>query len=148
MWKLVLGVVVVLVVGMLAIQIVPYGRDHTNPPVTGEPPWDSARTRELAKAACFDCHSNETVWPWYSNVAPLSWRLQGHVDEGRTKLNFSEWGAREQETEEIVESVREGRMPPGDYLLLHPEARLSDADTQALLDGLSATFGGGGQGED
>ena len=88
------------------------------------------------------------MWPWYSNVAPLSWRLQGHVDEGRTKLNFSEWGAGEQETEEIVESVREGKMPPGDYLLLHPEARLSDADTQALLDGLSATFGGGGQGED
>jgi len=147
MWKLILATVVVLAVGMLAIQLVPYGRDHTNPPVTGEPPWDSARTRELARVACFDCHSNETVWPWYSDVAPLSWRLQRHVDEGRAKLNFSEWGTGEQEVDEIVNSVRDGEMPPGDYLLLHPEARLSDADTQALIDGLSATFGGGEPGE-
>ena len=147
MLKLILGAVVILIVGLLAIQLVPYGRDHANPPVTGEPPWDSAATRALAVTACFDCHSNETVWPWYADVAPLSWRLQRHVDEGRAKLNFSEWGTGEQETERIVESVREGEMPPGDYLLLHREARLSDTDRQALLDGLAKTFGPGESGE-
>jgi hypothetical protein len=145
--RLLLGATGILIVGMLAIQLVPYGRDHTNPPVTGEPPWDSAATRELAVVACFDCHSNETVWPWFSNLAPISWRLQRHVDEGRAKLNFSEWGSREQETGEIVEVVSEGEMPPWDYLLLHPDARLSDADTQALIDGLGKTFGGGASAE-
>ena len=147
MRRLLLGATGILVVGMLAIQLVPYGRDHANPPVTGEPPWDSAATRELAAAACFDCHSNETAWPWYSNIAPISWRLQRHVDEGRAKLNFSAWGSREQETGEIVEVVSEGEMPPWDYLLLHPDARLSDADTQALIDGLARTFGAGASAE-
>jgi Haem-binding domain len=145
--KALLGGVAVIVLGLLAIQLVPYGRDHTNPPVTGEPPWDSPATRATAATACFDCHSNETVWPWYSNVAPMSWRLQKHVDEGREKLNFSEWGTGEQETDEIVEVVDEGEMPPWDYLLVHPEARLSDTDGQAFLAGLQATFGGGETGE-
>ena len=143
-----------MVVALLAIQLVPYGRDHTNPPVTGEPPWDSAATRATAVTACFDCHSNETRWPWYSNIAPISWRLQQHVDEGREKLNFSEWGTGEQESDDIVDVVREGEMPPWDYLLLHPEARLSAEAQQAFLDGLARTFGGGegteggGEGDD
>jgi Haem-binding domain len=144
--RLLLGVVTVLVVGALAIQLVPYGRDHTNPPVTGEPAWDSAATRAVAVAACFDCHSNETRWPWYSTIAPISWRLQRHVDEGRAKLNFSEWGTGEQETGDIVEMVADGSMPPWDYRLLHPEASLSEADRQALMDGLARTFGSGGPG--
>ena len=71
-----LGVLVGLFVVM---QAVPYGRDHTNPPVIVEPAWDSPRTRELAVRACFDCHSNETKWPSYSHVAPLSWVVQRHV---------------------------------------------------------------------
>ena len=132
---------------MLVIQLVPYGRDHTNPPTTSEPPWDSAATHELAEKACFDCHSNDTMWPWYSNLAPISWRLQKHVDEGREKLNFSEWGTGEQETEKTFKVVKEGEMPPWDYLLLHSGARLSDADTQALLDGLGRTLGTGTSGE-
>jgi hypothetical protein len=144
MRRVLLGAAAILIVGMLAIQLVPYGRDHTNPPVTGEPAWDSPATRDLAVIACFDCHSNETKWPWYANIAPISWRLQRHVDEGRAKLNFSEWGTREQEAGELVEVVREGEMPPWDYLLLHPEARLSDADKQALIEGLGSTFGAGG----
>jgi hypothetical protein len=141
--KVLLGGVAVVVIGFLAIQLVPYGRDHTNPPVSGEPAWDSPVTRATAVTACFDCHSNETAWPWYSKIAPLSWRLQKHVDEGREKLNFSEWGTGEQETEEIVKVVEEGEMPPWDYLLMHPEARLSDADLQVFLAGLAATFGRG-----
>ena len=77
-WALI-GIPVVLVL----IQFVPYGRSHTNPPVTGEPKWSSARVRQLTKDACFDCHSNETTWPWYSNVAPVSWLVQRDVDSGR-----------------------------------------------------------------
>jgi hypothetical protein len=135
------------IVGFLAIQLVPYGRDHTNPPVTAEPPWDSPETRATAVVACFDCHSNETDWPWYSNIAPFSWLLQRHVDEGRADLNFSQWGTGEQESEEIVESVREGEMPTWDYELIHPDARLTDAEMQAFLDGLTATFGAGEGGD-
>jgi hypothetical protein len=146
--KLLVAALAVLVVAFLAIQLVPYGRGHTNPPVTGEPPWDSAATRATADAACFDCHSNETRWPWYSNIAPLSWRLQQHVDEGREALNFSEWGTGDQEADDIVEVVRDGEMPPWDYLLMHPEARLEGADRDAFLAGLTATFGGDGEGED
>ncbi len=147
MRRLILGAGAIIVIAFVAIQVVPYGRDHGNPPVTGEPPWDSAATRELAVRACFDCHSNETNWPWYSNIAPISWRLQKHVDEGREKLNFSEWGSGEQETEKIVKVVQEGEMPPWDYLIPHAEARLSDAETQSLLDGLGRTFGAGSVGE-
>lgn len=146
MRKILLGAAAILVVGLLAIQLVPYGRDHTNPPVTGEPPWDSAATRATAAVACFDCHSNETEWPWYSNIAPMSWRLQQHVDAGRATLNFSEWGTGEQEAGDIVEVTREGEMPPWDYLLTHPGARLSVAAQDAFLAGLVRTFGGDGSG--
>ena len=84
------------VTGAVAIQLVPYGRDHDNPPVLADAPWDSARTRELAVRACFDCHSNETHWPWYSNIAPISWLTQNNVKEGRDELNFSEWNRRQE----------------------------------------------------
>jgi cytochrome c551/c552 len=143
-----LGAGLVAIAGFLAIQLVPYGRDHTNPPGTGAPPWDSERTLALARTACFDCHSNETVWPWYSNIAPLSWRLTNHVVEGRAALNFSEWASSEQETDEIVEVVEEGDMPPWDYVLAHPDAQLSGEDRAALIQGLDATFGAGEGGED
>lgn len=69
--------VLVLAVGA---QVVPYGRDHTNPPVLAEASWDSPATHDLAARACFDCHSNQTTWPWYSNVAPLSWVVSHHID--------------------------------------------------------------------
>ena len=63
-------------------SFVPYGRDHVNPPVGAEPSWDSPETRALARQACFDCHSNETEWPAYSTVAPVSWLIQHDVSEG------------------------------------------------------------------
>jgi mono/diheme cytochrome c family protein len=131
----------VLLGGLLATQLVPYGRDHENPPVVAEPSWDSAQTRELAVRACFDCHSNETVWPWYSNVAPLSWLVQRDVEEGREEINLSEWN-RPQEGEESAETVGDRSMPPRSYLLTHPDARLTDAELAALADGLAATLGG------
>ena len=83
------GMVVILVP---AIQLVPYGRDHVNSAVLGEPGWDSPRTEELARRACFDCHSNETVWPWYSNVAPVSWLLTQHIGGGGGIISTSRSG--------------------------------------------------------
>jgi mono/diheme cytochrome c family protein len=141
--KLLMIAFAVIVAGFLLIQVVPYGRAHDNPTVVSEPNWDSPQTRELAQRACFDCHSNETVWPWYSNVAPVSWLVQHDVDEGRQYLNFSEWGrgGEGEETEELYEVIVDGKMPMPNYLVTHPEARLTDVEKAALADGLLATTG-------
>lgn len=134
-------------------QVVPYGRSHSNPPVTKEPAWDSPQTRALAARACFDCHSNLTTWKWYSNVAPVSWLVQSDVDGGRGTLNFTEWN-RPQDTSpaDIAQAIRGGAMPPWFYTLMHRTAALSSAEKNALVAGLSSTFaaspplGGGGGG--
>jgi mono/diheme cytochrome c family protein len=125
----------------LAIQLVPYGRDHTNPPVTGEPAWDAPETRMLAKQACFDCHSNETEWPGYASVAPVSWLVQHDVDEGRAVLNFSEWSSPQKEADDASEEVLDGEMPPAVYTLIHAHARLDAADRDRLAQGLAKTVG-------
>ena len=122
------------------IQLVPYGRDHTNPPVTQEVKWDTPRTRELAVGGCYDCHSNLTEWPWYSSVAPVSWLTQSDVDEGRSILNFTEWNLPQAEADEIVEVVREGEMPPWQYKPLHPAGRLSSSEQDELVRGLERTL--------
>jgi len=127
---------------LLLIQLVPY-RVH-NPPVTGEPTWDSPRTEELARAACFDCHSNEVRTPWYGHVAPVAWVVRHHVDEGRSELNFSEMDKPQKEAHEAGEEVDEGEMPPGYYRLAHSAARLGDAELQQLARGLDATLGSRG----
>ena len=139
MRRLALRIVVGLIAVFALIQLVPYGREHTNPPVRAEPSWDSKRTRQLAVDACFACHSNQTRWPWYSSVAPSSWLTQNDVDEGRSVLNFSEWD-RPQEAGEAAEAVRDGEMPPWQFEVLHPEARLSDSEKQDLIRGLEATL--------
>ncbi|KZK73554.1 MAG: cytochrome C [Pelodictyon luteolum] len=127
---------------LILIQFVPFGRDHLNPPVTGEPAWDSPETRELFFRGCRDCHSNETVWPWYSNVAPFSWLASLDVSIGREKFNVSEWGRQgRNEGEEAAEEVREGKMPPWFYMPAHPEAKLSPEEKVSLTRGLEATFG-------
>ena len=123
------------------IQLIPYGRDHANPPVTQEVRWDSARTRELALGACYDCHSSLTVWPWYTNVAPASWLIYGDVQDGRETLDFSEWDRpQEAETSDIVEVVRDGSMPPFQYKPLHPAARLTTTERDELAQGLERTL--------
>lgn len=132
---------------IIAVQLVPYGRDHTNPESRKEPAWDSPETRELAKRACFDCHSNETRWPWYASVAPASWLVQWHVDEGREHLNFSAWDTPQKHAHEAAHEVEEGEMPLESYLWLHGEAKLSEEERQALMRGLEATFGKEGAGE-
>ena len=136
--KLLGGAIVLLIL----IQLIPYGKDHSNPPVTGEPVWDSERTQELFSRSCRDCHSNETVWPWYTHVAPASWLAQFDVEHGREKFNVSEWGRPgKNEGDEAAEEVRKGKMPPFFYIPLHPEAKLSETERQELVDGLIATFG-------
>ena len=135
--KALLGAGVVL----LLAQLIPYGRNHTNPPVLREPTWDRPETRRLARLACFDCHSNETVWPWYSKIAPVSWLVQRDVMEGRAELNFSEWDRPQKEAKESAKVIRAGEMPPGTYLPAHPEARLSPLDREALAAGLQASLG-------
>lgn len=128
----------------LAIQLVPV--DRSNPPVTADldaPPAVHA----VLRASCYDCHSNETRWPWYSRVAPVSWLVAHDVEEARGRLNFSLWGTYEWKrqqrlAEEIWEEVEAGEMPLGVYLLAHADARLSDED-RAVLAAWSAAFSGG-----
>lgn len=134
-------VLVAFVVALLAIQVVPYGRDHTNPPVTGEPDWDSPRTRELFQRTCADCHSHATAWPWYASVAPVSWLVQHDVEEGREHFNVSTWDRGHGHADEAAEEFEEGEMPLWFYLPLHSHARLDEAETAELLAGLRATFG-------
>ena len=132
---------IIIVGGFILIQFIPYGRDHTNPPVQSEPNWDSPETRAIAKTACFDCHSNETDWSrWYESVAPASWLVQHDVEEGRSRLNFSEWneGGKPREIDEMGEVLANGSMPPGQYLILHPEAKLTPQQIDTLMAGLRA----------
>jgi hypothetical protein len=131
---------IALVVLLLGAQAVPYGRDTKNPPVVEEPAWDSEETRALARRACFDCHSNETTWPWYSHVAPISWLVYRDVEHAREHLNFSECNKEWKDADEAAEEVTEGEMPLQGYLLLHPEARLSPAERKALADGLDRSL--------
>jgi hypothetical protein len=131
-------IVLAAVVFFLLIQLIPYGRNHSDPPVVQEPNWDSPQTRALAAKACFDCHSNQTTWPWYSNIAPISWLVQHDVDEGRRRLNFSEWRP-QRRANELGGVVIEGEMPPFYYLILHPNNALSQTEKEALANGLVAT---------
>lgn len=133
-------------------QAIPYGRNHSNPPVSKEPAWNSPRTRELAVRACFDCHSNQTRWLWYSNIAPVSWLVQRDVESGRSALNFSQWDKpQDVSAGDIAEAVR-GGMPPWFYTIIHRNAALSSTEKSQLVAGLNATFaksppiGGGGGG--
>lgn len=135
-----IGAMVGIVLLFLLAQILPYGHNHTNPPVLAEPKWDSPETRDLAVRACFDCHSNQTEWPWYSNVAPLSWLIQHDVDEGRSKLNFSEWNRPQRETRQAGREVQRGQMPQWYYVLIHPSASLAPSEKQTLINGLNSTL--------
>jgi len=125
----------------LAIQVVPYGRNHANPPVTREPAWDSPVTRELAKRACVDCHGNETEWPAYASIAPVSWLVQHDVIEGRGVLNFSEWHRPQDGAKDASEEVLQREMPPATYRFVHAHARLTAEEMERLANGLVKTIG-------
>jgi len=145
LWLVIIGLPVAL---FLALQLIPVWLLQTNPPVVAEPAWDSPQTRALAKRACFDCHSNETVWSWYTRIAPVSWLTTLDVLRGRRNFNFSEWGAARggeggeggRGGGETGETILEGRMPPASYLLTHPAAKLTEAEKQLLIQGLEASL--------
>jgi hypothetical protein len=116
------------------LQLIPYGRNHQNPPVTNPVQWTDTQAEKIARRACYDCHSNETVWPWYANIAPGSWLIQRDVDEGRLFMNFSTGEGIS--ANEISEVLGEGEMPPPQYLLLHSDARLDSTEKGILVNGL------------
>ena len=134
---IIVGIVLAAALAVL-IQFVPVGAG-VNPPVEVQIPWESAQTEALVRAACLDCHSHETRWPWYSAVAPMAWGVAGHVTEGRAEMNFSAWGSypsrkRVALLEKMCDEVREGRMPLKQYLWLHRDATLSEADWKSVCD--------------
>ena len=131
----------ILALAAVAIQFVPYGKEHTNPPVVGEPQWDSPRTKELFFRVCANCHSNLTTWPAYSNIAPVSWLIQRDVDEGRQHFNVSAWGVQNiNKGQDAAHEVEGGDMPPWFYVLGHPEAKFSADEKEEFIKGLSSTF--------
>jgi hypothetical protein len=147
--RLLLRVGLGLLVVAVLLQLVPLGRAHTNPPVRQDAPWPDGRTRELARTACYDCHSNQTRWPPQSFVAPFSWLITRDVEQGREQLNFSDWAEDSDEASDAAEAVADGSMPPTRYVLVHPDARLSEAERRLLADALAAmrVDGGGNGGE-
>jgi hypothetical protein len=129
--KLVVGIFLFALLLAQAFRI-----DKTNPPVQNNISADS-EIQPILHRACYNCHSNETVWPWYSNVAPISWLLASDVKEGRHHVNFSTWEAYTSEAKShklaaIAEEVKSGDMPPWYYTLVHSEARLAPADRNAI----------------
>ena len=129
--KATLGILVVALIGAQAIR-----PERTNPPVESDvaaPPVIAP----LLRRACYDCHSHETVWPWYSLVAPVSWLLAHDVREGREDLDFSTWAAygpvkKAKKLRETADEVTQGEMPPRLYRVAHREARLTAAERQVL----------------
>ena len=137
--KIVLIVIVVIFVGMQAIR-----PTLSNPPVD-ELQTINGRTQMTPQVAaildrsCRDCHSNNTVWPWYTQIAPVSWWLSNHVHDGRRNLNLSEWGKlasdrQDRKLRQMCDEVQDGAMPLSSYLPMHPTAKLSDQDKKVLCD--------------
>lgn len=133
LWTAVIGMGVA-----VAVQFVPYGWRHPNPPVTMDAPWPDAASERIARESCYSCHSNETDWPPYSYVAPFSWLVRSDVDSGRDELNFSTWDRDDGEADDAIESIVAGSMPPDRYTMIHRGARLSDEEAQRLVDALAA----------
>lgn len=134
-------VLVVLLVAFIIIQFFPI--DKTNPPPT--PGMDFLKIKKspekianIIKTSCYDCHSNETRYPWYSSISPMSWILKNHVNEGRKNLNFSTFAVYEpkrqlHKLEECIEMVEKKEMPLESYYLGHQDAKLSDEQRAALV---------------
>lgn len=125
---------------VVALQLVPYG-DRRNPATTGEPSWTAPATRALAVGACYDCHSNQTAWPWYSAIAPVRWMVYRDVSAARAALNFSELDRPQWGPPRVVQMIRSGQMPPARYAALHRAARLTADERDALAGGLADALG-------
>ena len=132
----------ILALGAFLVVAQAYRPATRNPPIDHEREIGATLASEPAVASildrsCNDCHSNRTVWPWYSHVAPVSWLVVSDVDRGRRRLNLSEWGSYATDkasklVEAICKEVTEGDMPPITYTPLHPSAKLTKADAQEI----------------
>jgi len=140
--KLALVILGVILVGFAAIQLIPVS--HTDPPAVTQVQWDSPQTQALFQRTCADCHSNQTVWPWYSYVAPVSWLVARDVYGGRSRFNISELNTSSPRFSrmgsEMGRTIESGRMPMAIYVTMHPTARLTPQEAQTLASGLQATF--------
>ena len=137
--KIFIGLVLLLFVVIQFFRI-----DKTNPPV--EPDLDIVNVvkapvvvSEMLKTSCYDCHSNESIYPWYTNIAPVSWWIKKHINEGRDELNFSEWGnysarRKDHKLDEIIELVEEGEMPLKSYLITHGDAKISTEQRAKIVE--------------
>ena len=133
-WRRVLTRVAIGMVVLLGLlQLVPYGWRHPNPPVTQAAEFPSEESARLWDAACADCHSNETDWPPYSYVAPMSWLVRYDVERGREELNLSVMDGDFGELDEAADTIEHGSMPPWQYTLLHRDADLSADEEQVLI---------------
>lgn len=141
--KTLLWLIGIAAVLFVLIQFIPYGRaSHTNPAASNPFTWTSPQAEAIAKTSCYDCHSNQTKWWWATNIAPFSWLVQHDVDEGRARLNFSEWTG-EPSAARIEQAVND-QMPPLQYTLMHGNAKLTDAEKQTLVQGYQAGIAASG----
>ena len=134
-----------LVILFTAIQTFPIWRlnptlDPRNPPVRYRVEWSSSEAEEIMQDVCYTCHSNETEYPVYMRIAPLSWIAAQHVNEGRAHLNFSEQSLDTVDPNLLVAMIRADVMPPPVYRLTHPEANLTDTQKERLIQSILATF--------
>jgi hypothetical protein len=132
-WLVRIGIVLIVV--LIVIQFVPIER--TNPPVESDVPAP-AELKAVLRRSCYDCHSNETRWPWYAWVAPVSWLIANDVKEGRREVNFSVWNQyggnrKARKLKEIVEQVEQNKMPQWYYVIMHPEVKLSGSDKEMIV---------------
>ncbi len=142
-----------ILIGLLALLLVMqlFRINKTTHPVNPEKDFvtitsASPEVTGVLKQACYDCHSNQPSYPWYTNVAPVSWWIAHHIDEGQHELNFSEWGGysekrKNHKLEECIEMVEEGDMPLPSYTWMHKEAKLTDAQKLQLVEFFRAVKG-------
>ena len=136
------ALIITVIIGLalfVLIQFVPINRN--NPPTISEPNWSSPEARTLVLKNCGQCHSNNTEWPWYSYIAPASWLINFDVVRGREEFNFSDWNNSPGYIGDLVEAINEGEMPPIQYTLFHPGAKLDAQEKQALIDALTSSLG-------
>jgi hypothetical protein len=145
-WQVLKRVLLALAIVFVAIQFVPFGWWHDNPPVVDDAPWPDAAAASVARSSCYACHSNETDWPLYSYVAPMSWLVRNDVESGREEFNFSDWDRSEGDADKAVEVIQEGSMPPDRYTLAHRDASLSAEEQDVLVSALLAMGGGDNRG--
>jgi len=145
-WKIVKWLLISLICLFILIQLKRPAR--TNPAVDESQTIEvhtqlTTEAKDILSRSCNDCHSNKTVWPWYTNVAPVSWWIADHIKEGRQNLNLSEWAKLDRDRQDrklrqICDEVEDGAMPLSSYLPMHPKAKLSDQDKKTLCDWTAA----------